>query len=31
MKRVLIKHRKLRKEEYKMYGSKIKGASGSEM
>jgi hypothetical protein len=29
MKNILIKHRNLRKEKYKMYGSKSKGASGS--
>ena len=29
MKSVLIKHSKLRKEKYKMYGSKSKGAPGS--
>ena len=31
MKSVLIKHSKLRKEKYKMYGSKSKGAPGSVM
>ena len=29
MKNTLIKHRKLRKEKYKMYGSSIKGAPES--
>ena len=28
---VLIKHSKLRKEKYKIYGSSIKGVPGSEM
>ena len=31
MKRSLNKHRKLRKEKYKIYGSSIKGVPGSEM
>ena len=31
MKNVLNKHSKLRKEKYKIYGSSIKGAAGSEM
>jgi hypothetical protein len=31
MKSILNKHSKLRKEKYKMYGSNIKGAPGSEM
>jgi hypothetical protein len=31
MKSILNKHSKLRKEKYKIYGSSIKGASGSEM
>ena len=31
MKNILNKHSKLRKEKYKIYGSSIKGAPGSEM
>jgi hypothetical protein len=31
MKSILRKHSKLRKEKYKIYGSSIKGAPGSEM
>ena len=31
MKSGLNKHSKLRKEKYKIYGSSIKGAAGSEM
>ena len=31
MKSILIKHSKLKKKKYKMYGSKNKGAAGSRM